>query len=108
MTRSDSKPSYDARWRPTHAALLVAVAGLAVLAAAPAAAVGTKSWSQTVFRDFDDEGTKGVLVSSRGGVRPGYATRKVEIKVPFVRSSVTAPDGTVYLGTGDGGEDLRV
>ncbi|MBI5478523.1 MAG: PQQ-like beta-propeller repeat protein [Deltaproteobacteria bacterium] len=84
------------------------VAGSALVAvlctAAAAVAGGTKSLRYTTYREFDDAETKGVLISSLGELSAGFASRKVDLKVPFVRSSVTAPDGTIYLGTGDQGE----
>jgi hypothetical protein len=77
----------------------------AVLCASSVAlAGGTKSLRYTTYRDFDPEGTKGVLISSLGELSAGFNSRKIAVKVPFVRSSVTAPDGTIYLGTGDQGE----
>jgi hypothetical protein len=74
------------------------------LGAGVAAAGGTKALRVTSYREFEEADTKGVLISSQGELLTGNATRKVEIKVPFVRSAVTAPDGTIYLGTGDQGE----
>jgi outer membrane protein assembly factor BamB len=86
--------------RTLAAAALVAAA----LAAAPAWAGGTKALRYTAYREFDDAETKGVLISGTGELSAGFATRMVDVKVPFVRSSVTATDGTIYLGTGDKGE----
>ena len=71
---------------------------------APVLAGGTKSLRYTTYREFDHEGTNGVLISSLGELSAGFNSRKVDMKVPFVRAAVTAPDGTVYLGTGDQGE----
>ncbi|HEY3355291.1 MAG TPA: hypothetical protein VGQ83_18730 [Polyangia bacterium] len=88
---------------PRRSAAFAALA-LLCLAAVPAAAGGTKSLRYTSYREFDDAETKGVLISSTGELLTGHATRKLDLKAPFVRSSVTAPDGTVYLGTGDQGE----
>jgi hypothetical protein len=89
----------------TPRTLAVGSALLAVLCCSTAAlAGGTKSLRYTTYREFDSEGTKGVLISSLGELSAGFASRKVDMKAPFVRSAATAPDGTVYLGTGDQGE----
>jgi hypothetical protein len=78
--------------------------GAVVLLTATAHAGGSKSLKYTSYKQFDDGETKGVLISSLGELKTGFATRKVAISVPFVRAAATAPDGTVYLGTGDEGE----
>jgi hypothetical protein len=89
----------------TPRALVARLALATVLCTSTAAlAGGTKSLRYTSYREFDAEGTKGVLISSLGELSAGFNSRKIAMKVPFVRSSVTAPDGTVYLGTGDQGE----
>jgi len=80
--------------------LFLALSGAALLVQA----AGTKTQRYSAFREFDPDATRGVLISSLGELRAGYATRRVDIAVPFVRSSATAPDGTIYLGTGDKGE----
>jgi hypothetical protein len=89
----------------TPRTLAARLAFAAVLCTSIAAlAGGTKSLRYTTYREFDDAETKGVLISSLGELSAGFNSRKIEMKVPFVRSSVTAPDGTIYLGTGDQGE----
>ncbi|MBI5480084.1 MAG: PQQ-like beta-propeller repeat protein [Deltaproteobacteria bacterium] len=89
----------------TPRTLAACCALVALLCGATAAlAGGTKSLRYTSYREFDDAETKGVLISSLGELSAGFASRKIDMKVPFVRSSVTATDGTIYLGTGDQGE----
>ena len=81
----------------TAALFLVAVA-------LPARAVTTRTWRVTTYKDFDEGEATGVLLSSLGDVSPGFGVQRVDVPVAQVFSSVTAPDGTVWLGTGDQAE----
>jgi outer membrane protein assembly factor BamB len=77
---------------------------LALLAPATVFATTTRSFRVTSYADFDAGEAKGVLISSLGEITTGYATKRLDIPVAFVRSSVEGPGGAVYLGTGDQGE----
>src|SRR5262245_16654829 len=77
---------------------------LAVLLPATALATTTRSFRVTSYADFDAGEAKGVLISSLGEITAGFATKRHEVPVAFVRSSIEGPGGIVYLGTGDQGE----
>lgn len=61
----------------------------------------TRVFSITNYKDFDAGEAQGVLLSSLGDALSGYGTSRTEVGEPVVFSSVTAPDGSVFLGTGD-------
>jgi sugar lactone lactonase YvrE len=71
--------------------------------AAPALAVTTRVWRITNYKDFEEGEARGVLLSSLGDVSSGLATTRVEVGESVVYSSLLAPDGSIYLGTGDQG-----
>jgi sugar lactone lactonase YvrE len=81
--------------------ILFAVALASV--AASAHAVTTRTWRITNYKDFDEGEATGVLLSSLGEASSGLGTTRVEVAEAAVYCSATAPDGTVYLGTGDQG-----
>src|SRR5262245_9734849 len=70
-------------------------------AAAVAQAVGTRTWRVTTYRDFDEGEATGVLLSSLGDAMSGYTAVRADVAEAQVVASATAPDGTVWLGTGD-------
>ena len=82
----------------------IKIALLLALAPALAYATTTRSFRVTSYADFDAGEAKGVLISSLGEITSGFATKRHDIPVAFVRSSLEAPGGAVYLGTGDQGE----
>ena len=69
----------------------------------PAHAVTTRVWRITNYKDFEEGEAHGVLLSSLGDVSSGLATTRVEVGESVVYSSLLAPDGSIYLGTGDQG-----
>src|SRR5438105_958190 len=77
---------------------------LALVLPASAFATTTRSFRVTSYAEFDAGEAKGVLISSLGEITTGFATRRFEIPVAFVRSSIETPSGITYLGTGDQGE----
>ncbi len=74
-----------------------------VCAAWPARAVSTRTFRLTNYKDFDEGEATGVLLSSLGEASSGFGATRVDVSEPVVYSSVAAPDGTVYVGTGDQG-----
>jgi sugar lactone lactonase YvrE len=64
-------------------------------------AVSTRTFRLTSYKDFEDGEATGVLLSSLGEASSGFGATRVEVGESVVYSSATAPDGTVYLGTGD-------
>ena len=74
-----------------------------LLCSTPALAVSTRTFHLTSYKDFDEGEATGVLLSSLGEATSGFGATRVEVPEPWVQSSVTAPDGTVYVGTGDQG-----
>src|SRR5581483_3260713 len=78
--------------------------GLGALALASSAfAVSTRTFVVTSYKDFDEGEATGVLLSSLGEALSGFGATRVELNEPEVYSLATAPDGTVYAGTGDQG-----
>jgi sugar lactone lactonase YvrE len=71
--------------------------------ASNAFAVTTRTWKLTSYKDFDEGEANGVLISSLGEVSSGFGATRAEVNEAAVYCSVQAPDGTVYLGTGDQG-----
>jgi outer membrane protein assembly factor BamB len=57
----------------------------------------------TSYRDFEEGEASGVLLSSFGEAASGFSSARINLPEAVVFSSVTAPDGTVYFGTGDEG-----
>jgi hypothetical protein len=66
-------------------------------------AVTTRTWRLTNYKDFEEGEANGVLLSSLGEASSGFGSSRVEVGESVVYTSTTAPDGTVYLGTGDNG-----
>jgi sugar lactone lactonase YvrE len=71
--------------------------------ASSAFAVSTRTFVVTSYKDFDEGEATGVLLSSLGEALSGFGATRVEVNEPEVYSLATAPDGTVYAGTGDQG-----
>jgi sugar lactone lactonase YvrE len=86
-----------------RAILSLAAAGVLVAAVAPSYAVTTRAFRLTSYKDFDEGEAHGVVVSSLGEVASGMGSTRLDVPESVVYSSVVAPDGTVYLGTGDQG-----
>ncbi|HZS42273.1 MAG TPA: PQQ-binding-like beta-propeller repeat protein [Polyangia bacterium] len=76
---------------------------LVCVALATAHAVTTRTWRLTNYKDFEEGEATGVLLSSLGEASSGFGASRVEIGEAVVYSSVAAPDGTIYVGTGDQG-----
>jgi sugar lactone lactonase YvrE len=78
------------------------LAGLGTLIlSTPATAVTTRTWRVTTYRDFDEGETTGVLLSSLGDASVGFSATRIDLPEAQVFSSVVAPDGSIWLGTGD-------
>lgn len=91
----------------THASVAAVAALAAILVAASASAVPTKVWRVTSYADFDEGESRGVLLSSQGEALSGYGSKRLDgTHAPQIFSSATAPDGTVWLGTGGAPEVL--
>jgi len=109
-------PRYAQRTQSTPrralAAFVAAVslaAGVSLLAAGPAAAVGTRSFLLTSLDDFKGGDLTGVSVDSSGNVRAGLNLGSLPIpEASSVWSSALLGDGTVLLGTGSEGKIFRV
>jgi sugar lactone lactonase YvrE len=83
---------------------LLFLSSLLLVAAAPvsdAGAVTTRTWRVTTYKDFDEGEATGVLLSSLGDASSGFGAKRVDVPEAAVFSSAVAPDGTVWLGTGD-------
>lgn len=105
MTVSRSRSARPSR-RPTALGLLL---GAAVgLAALPAGAVGTRTFTLDTLDDFKGGDLTGVSVDSNGYVRAGLNLGSVPIAdANSVWSAAVLPDGAVLLGTGNEGKIYR-
>lgn len=88
----------------------ITLAALALAAlAAPAGAVGTRSFQLHSIDDFKGGDLTGVSVDSNGNVRAGLNLGSVPIAdATSVWSSAVLADGTVLLGTGNDGKVYRI
>jgi sugar lactone lactonase YvrE len=77
------------------------LAAFAVAFALPALAVTTRTWRVTTYKDLDEGEASGVLLSSLGDASSGFGASRVDVPEAEVFASAVAPDGTVWLGTGD-------
>jgi outer membrane protein assembly factor BamB len=68
-----------------------------------AGAGATRAWQITSYKDFDEGEATGVLLSSLGEATSGFSANRVDVSESIVYCSAVAPDGTVYIGTGDQG-----
>jgi hypothetical protein len=85
-----------------------AAAALLLLSGAPAGAVPTATFKVSTFEDLNKGKPKGTFISSKGEVVAGRSLKQIKTKAAMVWSAVTAPDGTVYFGSGDKGLLLAV
>jgi hypothetical protein len=77
---------------------LIATALLA--SALPAHAVKTERWEIATPTDFLRGKLDRLTLTSDGQLRPGYASAKLGEFAKEIWCSITAPDGTIYFGTG--------
>lgn len=74
-----------------------------------ASAVGTRSFQVDSATTFSAGELAGTTVLSQGSLAVGREVRRIEVpNTPLVYSMVRAPDGSVYLGTGNEGRILRL
>ena len=71
--------------------------------ALPTLAGSTRSFRVTSYKDLEEGEASGVLLSSLGDAASGFSSSRVDLAEAVVYSSASAPDGTVYFGTGDEG-----
>lgn len=82
----------------------LSLALLGLLLAAPAArAKPTARFDVASFEALDRGEPRGTLVSSEGEVTAGREAKRLKLKAAMVWTSVQAPDGTVYFGSGADG-----
>ncbi len=86
------------------------IAFVILLVATPLFAVSPQSWIVSTTEEFlAGDLVEGFAVTARGELRPGPLVRKlVSVSDPFVLSQAVAPDGTIFLGTGNGGRIYRL
>jgi len=81
---------------------------LAILAgfvwSASASAVSTQVWVNQTYADFNQGEGHGVLVDSRGLLRPGIVLKRRGVKGVSLVFAMLERGAKVYLGTGDKGE----
>lgn len=85
-----------------------AFASLWLLPLGSAQAVVTSTWTVESYKQFDKGEAKSTFITSLGEVRPGWDTQRTELEVDGVWSSVRAPDGSLLVGTDDGGSIYRI
>ncbi|MDB4967412.1 MAG: hypothetical protein JWN44_3101 [Myxococcales bacterium] len=73
------------------------------MSAGVADAGGTRTWRLTSYKDFEEGEATGVLLSSLGEATSGFTATRVDVNESVVYATAVAPDGTVYVGTGDQG-----
>lgn len=86
----------------------LAVATVVLLAASTALAVKTRLWEITNEAEFNKGTLENVIVSSEGAVFLGRKVTELKSEDKGIWSSTVAPDGTLYLGTGESGKVLRL
>jgi hypothetical protein len=81
------------------------VLGLAVvgLLATRAEAVVTSTWTVETYQQFDDGDATSAFITSLGEIKPGWDTKKTELKGDGVWSALRMADGTVLIGSDDNG-----
>ncbi|HTV00438.1 MAG TPA: hypothetical protein VMF13_07885 [Luteitalea sp.] len=95
--------TYVSRWSLTMAALLAAVATMPIRAAGPA------RWEVTSSEHWMAGRGEQVAVTREGRLTLGPGVRVLhEDASPTLWTAVTAPDGTLYVGTGNEGQVLAV
>jgi sugar lactone lactonase YvrE len=73
------------------------------MSAGVADAGGTRTWRLTSYKDFEEGEATGVLLSSLGEATSGFTANRIDVNESVVYSTASAPDGTVFVGTGDQG-----
>lgn len=74
-----------------------------------AAAVGTRSFQVDSASTFSAGELAGTTVLSHGSLAVGREVRRIDVpNTPLIYSMVRAPDGSVFLGTGNEGRILRL
>lgn len=89
--------------KSSPALLPTAAAALLLSFGAPAGAVPTATFKVSTFEELNKGEPKGTFISSKGEVLAGRSLKQIKTKAAMVWSAVTAPDGTVYFGSGDKG-----
>jgi hypothetical protein len=92
-----------------HKIVRYSLASLLVLAAAHAAAVGTRRFVLDDSSEFKGGDLKGVALDSEGHVRAGLSLGSVPAsQATAVWAALPMPDGSLLLGTGNEGKLLKV
>jgi hypothetical protein len=87
--------------------MLVAGGALA-LVAVPAYAVVTSTWQVETYQQFDQGDATSAFITSLGEVRPGWDTKRTALEGDGIWSALRLADGSLVLGTDDGGAILKV
>ena len=82
--------------------------GALVFAAVPAYAVVTSTWQVETYQQFDQGDATSAFITSLGEVRPGWDTKRTALEGGGIWSALRLADGTLVLGTDDGGAILKV
>src|SRR5947207_3750 len=92
-----------------HKLIICAAAVAAVLAPASVRASTAKFFQTSTQADFLKGDVDNLTIDSHGQLMLGPATELVyETSAPFLWSMVAAPDGTLFVGTGNEGKVFRV
>ncbi|MEM9487975.1 MAG: hypothetical protein AAGC55_02460, partial [Myxococcota bacterium] len=90
---------------------LLSIAALLLAALAlngPAHGGATATWEVDSYKEFDEGEAESAFITSMGEVKPGWKTERTELEVDGVWAALRAADGSLLLGTGDGGSVYRV
>jgi len=90
------------------AVALASGAVVLALAAGPALAVVTSTWTVETYAQFDAGDASDAYVTSLGELRPGWDTDRVALEGDGVWAALRLADGSVLLGTDEAGMIVRV
>jgi hypothetical protein len=91
---------------PAFVALVIVLAAVA-LVLPRALAVVTATWLVDSYENWDEGEGENVLISSEGEVRPGWRADRVELEFDAAWAALRLADGTIILGSDDGGTVYR-
>lgn len=80
----------------------------ALCLARPAEAVVTSHWTVDTYEEWNEGESADALITSLGEVKPGWTTERVALETEGIWSALRARDGSILLGTDDGGAIYRI
>lgn len=74
----------------------------------PAEAVVTSTWTVDAYDEWNEGEAESAFITSLGEVKPGWATERMALEVEGIWTALRARDGSILLGTDDGGAIYRI